>query len=197
MTPYAKKYLRNALFEHSITVLKAGETRTLASGKVIGEGDYYADLRLLTTLPEALKVLSETITEMLPPNTRYLGAVPTGGMTTLGAVGSTVIDFDYDLADTLKLFYIRPEKKGHGEGKQVEGWLGTDGRAVLFEDVATSGGSMVRAIQAARAEVPGCNLTHAICILDREMGAQQALAAIGVELMPIFTATQLGLKKAA
>lgn len=189
----ARVDLSRMIMKHAIDRLKPGESRRLASGKIITYPGYYADLRLLTTMPEALELITEIAVMLLPSDTRYIGAVPTGGMTMLGALGLVTKHFVTPLQNPVLLFYVRKEKKAHGQGKQVEGHLGPTGSAVMLEDVVTSGGSLIDAIQAARAET-GANITTAICVLDREMGGKEALAAIGVELRPIFTATQLGLK---
>lgn len=192
MLPYFENpLLRTLLLTHAVERLKPGESRTLASGKVITYPNYYADLRLLATRPDALPLIANEIIARLPINARYVGGVPTGGLIPLGAVGTHLSWMTGGLTP-IKLFYVRKEKKGHGQGKQVEGYLGTDGAAVFIEDVATSGKSLIEAIEPARAET-GANITTAICVLDREMGAREALAKIGVELRPIFTASQLGL----
>ena len=97
------------------------------------------------------------------------------------------------MADLYRLFYVRSSPKGHGAGKQVEGHLKDDAPACVIEDVVTSGGSLIKAIEAARRE-KDADIRTAICLLDREMGGKEALAAIGVKLLSIFTATELGLK---
>ena len=62
-------------------------------------------------------------------------------------------------------------------------------RLVVVEDVVTSGGAVVDACHALRAE--GAELAVALCVIDRESGGRANLAELGVELRPLFTMTQL------
>ena len=186
-----RERLKALLIEHAIYRLKQGETMTLASGKVIEYPNYYADLRLLCTVPEALPLLAEAYIHLMPDDIDYIGAVPTGGLIPLGAVGYRLGQIGASQEGFL--FYVRSSPKGHGAGKQVEGYLTGDAPACVIEDVVTSGGSLIKAIEAARRE-RNAQISTAICILDREMGGAEALAGIGVELRSIFLATELGLK---
>lgn len=184
--------LRSGLLEHAIRILKPGETCTLASGMVLTAG-YYADLKPLATMPWQLKLMAEAVLfGPLDASTRYLGGVPTGGLVPLGAIG--VEAANYSQFSRLRLFYVRSEQKGHGTNHYVEGWLADDGPAVMLEDVVSTGGTLVDAILKARSERQA-DIRTAICILDREMGGREALAKIGVELRPLFTASGLNLPK--
>jgi len=77
-------------------------------------------------------------------------------------------------------FLVRKEAKTHGTGNAIEGNLAADARALVVEDVCTSGESALRAVAAARAR--GARVEHAWCVVDRKAGGREALAAAGVAL---------------
>ena len=82
----------------------------------------------------------------------------------------------------LPLGYVRPRAKGHGRGRRLEGWSGP-GRAVLVDDVATTGGSLASAVEALREA--GVEVETALVIVDREAGAGERLAGLDVVLAPL------------
>ena len=92
--------------------------------------------------------------------------------------------------DPVNAFVVRKEDKGHGRKRPVEGLPSTEGvRCVVLDDVCTTGGSTVRAIDRARAA--GMNVLGACCMVDREQGAAEALAAVGCSLDALFTMSEL------
>ena len=86
-------------------------------------------------------------------------------------------------------FIVRKEAKGHGTGKWIEGLsnVESDAPVVLLEDVVTTGGSTVRALEACRAE--GICPVHVICLVDRQEGGREAIENAGVTFSSIFTRT--------
>jgi orotate phosphoribosyltransferase len=155
---------------------------TLASGK---KSDLYFDGRLVTLSAAGLNLVAEAVLAMI--DGRNISAV--GGMA-VGAdpiTGGTVA-----LAGQkgLKLsgFIVRKEAKAHGTGRQVEGPRPPEGaRVVLLEDVVTTGGSSLKALDAVRREWPGVAVAAIIALLDRLEGGRESIEAAGVELWPVFT----------
>jgi orotate phosphoribosyltransferase len=93
--------------------------------------------------------------------------------------------------ETLKLFYVRAEAKGHGLQKTIEGPpLTREDRVLLVDDVMTSGGSIIKAVERLRQEV-GCEVTGALTIVDREAGGREALAQAGIELTSLLSRRDL------
>jgi orotate phosphoribosyltransferase len=88
-------------------------------------------------------------------------------------------------------FYIRKQAKDHGVGKRIDVDLSPGAKVVVVEDVTTSGGSVLQAIEVIRAE--GCVVTKAITILDRDGGATKLLADAGVELVPLLRSADFDL----
>jgi orotate phosphoribosyltransferase len=89
----------------------------------------------------------------------------------------------------IKPFVVRKEPKGHGTGRQVEGLLRAGERVAVVEDVITTGGSSLKAVQACRRE--GLEVVGVFAVVDREEGAQENLSKEGVELYSLFKLSQL------
>ena len=76
---------------------------------------------------------------------------------------------------------IRKSERAHGTGSRIEGEL--LGNVIVVEDVATSGGSLVDAVEVIRRA--GGTVERAIVVVDREEGADEALRAVDIELLPL------------
>src|SRR5437667_119252 len=109
-----------------------------------------------------------------------------GSMVPLAAAAS--------LASGLPFLIVRKEAKDYGTANRLEGVF-EDGECVcLVEDVVTSGGAAVAAIEALREA--GLTCRTAVCVVDREEGGVDALARVAVRLRPLFRASELvGLAK--
>ena len=149
---------------------------------------YYLDKYRFETRPDLLGPLGERIAravaELEPQAVRLAG--PELGAVPLAAAAS--------LASGLPFLIVRKEAKEYGTGNRLEGVF-EDGESVcLVEDVVTSGGAAVAAIDALREA--GLNCRAAVCVVDREEGGMDALARVGVRLRPLFRASELvGLAK--
>ena len=89
----------------------------------------------------------------------------------------------------LPAYFVRKEPKRYGTEKICEGGE-VDGRAlVIIEDVVTTGGQMVLSAQDLRAE--GAVVEHALCVIDREGGGADVVAAEGIALRALFTMREL------
>ncbi len=84
---------------------------------------------------------------------------------------------------------VRSEAKAYGTANRLEGVFAPDERVCLVEDVVTSGGAALGAIEALRAA--GLQVSTAICVVDREEGGADQLARHGVRLRPLFRASEL------
>ena len=114
---------------------------TLASGK---KATYYLDCRKITLDGEGANVIAAGILDALGED--FPDAV--GGMS-IGAdpITAAVITCAWQQGKPLKGFIVRKEAKSHGTGQQVEGPVEPGQRAVMMEDVITTGGSSLRAIE--------------------------------------------------
>lgn len=160
-------------------------TVTLASGKT---SDFYVDGRLVTLSPEGSLLVGKACLAVARARgaTAVVGPV-TGACPMVTAAG--VLAAQAGVA--LKLAYVRAEPKGHGLQKAIEGPpLAKDDRVLLVDDVTTSGGSILKAVERLKAEV-GCPVVGALTIVDREAGGREALATAGVELIALLTRREL------
>ena len=141
---------------------------------------YYLDKYRFETEPTLLRELGERIAaravEAAPAAVRLAGPE-------LGAVALTAAA---SLASGLPFLIVRNEGKEYGTERRVEGDYAAGQEVCLVEDVITSGGAAVTAIEALRAE--GLECRTAVCVVDREEGGVVALAAHAVRLVPIFRA---------
>lgn len=165
--------------------LKFGEFR-LASGKT---ASFYLDCRKLTLDGEGANQIAAGMIEVLK-STGWPDCV--GGMA-IGAdpITAALITCAWQLRMPLRGFIVRKEPKAHGTGQQVEGPIRAGDRAVIVEDVVTSGGSSLKAIQYARDA--GLQVDRCLAIIDRQQGAGEAFSQVGVTLHALLTAEQLGL----
>jgi orotate phosphoribosyltransferase len=153
---------------------------TLSSGL---EADYYIDLRRITLHAKAAPLVGRVLRE-LTADWDYAAA---GGLT-LGAdpVGTAIMHASHGAVDA---FVVRKAEKKHGMQQRVEGPSVAGRRVLVVEDVSTTGGSpltAVEALRAADAEVVGVAL-----IVDR--GAAGAIRAAGLECRSAYSLADLGL----
>lgn len=162
---------------------------TLASGK---KASYYLDCRKLTLDSAGANLVAEGILELL--GDRLPDAV--GGMA-IGAdpITAAVITVAHLQGKRLKGFIVRKEAKQHGKGRDVEGPVAAGDSAVIVEDVVTTGGSSLKAIQSV--EAFGLKVQGVIAIIDRLEGGNEAFAAAGYELQSLLTVRDFGIEPVA
>jgi orotate phosphoribosyltransferase len=152
----------------------------LRSGK---RSKYYLDKYRFETRPELLEAIGLRIAHVVAreePEAQLL-AGPELGAVALAAAASIV--------SRLPFLIVRKEAKGYGTGNRLEGVFAPGQQVCLVEDVVTSGGAAVEAIEALRAA--GLEVRSAVCVVDREEGGAGALAELGVRLWPLFRASDL------
>ena len=167
--------------------LKTGEFR-LASGKM---ANFYLDCRKLTLDSLGANVVAEGILDLLEADMPEA----VGGMA-IGAdpITASVITLAHHRGLQLSGFIVRKQAKEHGTGQRVEGPVQPGQRAVVVEDVVTTGGSCLAAIE--RARDFGLVVDRAITIVDRQAGGSERFAEVGVELQSLLTIQQLGIDPA-
>ncbi len=182
--PYDRDALLNLIRTEA---LRRGEF-TLASGKT---ASYYLDCRNVTLHPQGANVVAEGMLEFI----QSAGPLPdaVGGMA-IGAdpITASIITIAGQRKVPLKGFMVRKEAKGHGTGKQVEGPVKQGQSVVIVEDVITSGGSALKAVDAA-VEF-GLNVQYVVAIIDRLAGGEQAFAEKGLKLHTLTTIRDFGIE---
>jgi orotate phosphoribosyltransferase len=172
-----------------VTLLAEGSTKrgqfTLASGK---QSKYYIDARLTTMSPEGLSVIGPLALSTLRQSGWEVDAV--GGLTLGADPISYAISYASAQSDRpLRAFTVRKEAKSHGTGKTIEGPFKEGDRVAVIEDVITSGGSALRAIEAVRAA--NGTVAGVLALVDREEGGRQAIEATGVPVISLVAASQI------
>lgn len=165
--------------------LRVGEF-TLASGR---KSHYYVDGRKVTLSAEGAHEVGLGVLSILEsrPEVQAVGGL------TMGAdpiVGATLALAAQRGRDRLQGFLVRKEAKGHGTGKLVEGPLEPGMTVAIVDDVATTGGSSLRAVEAVREM--GCRVACVIAVLDRLEGAAEGFSERGIEFHALATIEDLG-----
>jgi orotate phosphoribosyltransferase len=88
-------------------------------------------------------------------------------------------------------FSVRKEAKTHGAGRRIEGNFRPGEPVVVVEDVITTGGSALKAVEAIREE--GGTVLGVLAVVDREEGGRAAITSAGLEVVALTTASDLGL----
>ena len=144
---------------------------------------YYLDKYRFETRPDLLAPIGERLAalaqEHAPDAVRL--AAPELGAVALAASAS--------LAGGLPFVIVRKAAKDYGTANRLEGVFEPGERICLVEDVVTSGGAVLEAVEAVRDA--GLAVDTAVCVVDREEGGADALARYAVRLRPIFRAGEL------
>ncbi|MDT4938377.1 MAG: orotate phosphoribosyltransferase [Pseudonocardiales bacterium] len=153
---------------------------TLSSGR---EAEYYIDLRRITLHRFAAPLVGRVLLEL----TSDWAYDAVGGLT-LGAdpVGTAILHASNGSVDA---FVVRKEEKKHGMQRRVEGPEVSGRRVLVVEDVSTTGGSPLTAVEALRDA--GADVVGVATIVDR--GARSAIEAAGLEYRSAYTLADLGL----
>jgi orotate phosphoribosyltransferase len=177
--------------DHSrlVTLLAAQSAKrgqfTLASGKT---STVYIDARLTTMSPEGLALIGPLGLAALRRAGWKIDAV--GGLTLGADPVSYAISYASASSDKpLRAFTVRKEMKTHGTGKLIEGPFISGDRVAIVEDVITTGGSALRAIEAVQKE-HGI-VVGVLALVDREEGGREAIEAAGVEVISMVHASEI------
>jgi orotate phosphoribosyltransferase len=160
----------------------------LASGR---ESHFYVDARKVTLSALGADLIGRGVLDVLAqwPEVQAVGGL------TMGAdpiVGATLALAAAAGRPELRGFLVRKEAKGHGTGRLVEGPLSPGMAVAIVEDVATTGSSALKAVEAA--EAVGCRVVVVIAVLDRLEGAGQAFRDRGLSFESLCTIRDLGVE---
>ncbi|MDP2168279.1 MAG: orotate phosphoribosyltransferase [Thermodesulfovibrionales bacterium] len=159
----------------------------LSSGRM---SNVYFDLRRTTLSPEGQYLIGNLYMDKL----EELDLSPKGiGGLTMGAdpIATSVAYCSYLRGKPVEAFVIRKEPKAHGMGLQIEGNVKEGDDVVIIDDVVTTGGSTIKAIEIAKKE--GLNIIAVIVLLDRcEQNGRENIEGLGYSFHPILTVKDLG-----
>ena len=174
-----RERLKSLLREHS---LMFGDF-TLASGR---KSNFYFDSKKTTLRPDGAFLTAMEVLEILRREGIEADAI--GGLT-LGAdpIVCPVAALSHLAGRPIRAFIVRKESKEHGTARRIEGQLDPGSRVVVVDDVVTTAGSTLKAIEAAEQE--GHRVVAVICIVDREEGGTEKLARW--PFFPIFRKSEI------
>lgn len=157
---------------------------TLASGK---KSTYYVNSKKVLFHAEAITLLGD----LLYDTTSDLAFEAIGGLE-VGAIpmAAAALTAFHRNGRHLEGFFVRKKAKEHGAKDLVEGQVAAGDKVVVIDDVLTTGGSVVQAIEAVEAR--GATVLRVVCICDRLQGARGALAKY--DFRPIFTVRDFGIE---
>lgn len=164
--------------------VKRGEF-TLASGR---PSSLYIDARLTTMSPEGLRLVGSLGLAALRDAAWDVQSI--GGLT-LGAdpIAYAIAYASASTAAPLRAFTVRKEAKTHGAARRIEGPFHEGDHVAIVEDVITTGGSAIKAIEAV-AEAGGV-IAGVLAVVDREEGGREALESRGVRVIALTRVSQL------
>jgi orotate phosphoribosyltransferase len=154
----------------------------LASG---GLTDIYFDLKPTMLDQEAGNLLAEELLDLLRGDSfDSIGGLAVGAVPLVQAV--VLKSYGHRL---LRAFFVRSEVKEHGTKERIEANFRDGDRVIILDDVTTTGGSVLKAVEAVRSR--GADVLKVITVVDRQEGAREALKARGIEFVSLFTKEEL------
>lgn len=175
----ARETLLAELREHALVIGKV----VLSSG---AEAEYYVDVKRAILLPSGFRAVGSLIAS----EAKERGARAVGGLT-MGADPLASAAIGDAAGDDLIAFFVRKEKKDHGLQRWIEGPILEPGtKCLVVEDVVTTGGSTIQAIERIREE--GHEIVGVVSVLDRLAGGGEAIEeAAQAPYTPLFTIDDL------
>lgn len=149
----------------------------LRSGKI---SDTYFDKYQFEANPQLLNAIAHAMVPLVPDGTEVLAGLEMGGIPIVTMLSQVT---------GIPAAFIRKEPKEYGTCRYAEGASLIGKQFVLVEDVVSSGGAIIDALQKLKAD--GLAPTVAICVIDRETGGSEALSAEGLPLKALFTFSQV------
>ena len=154
----------------------------LASG---AESEFYFNLKPTMMSPEGAYLSARALLEKIRgENVDYVGGLEMGAVPVIACIAA----LSHQDGAPVKTFFVRKKPKDHGTQDLLEGLAPGETlsgqRVMIIDDVATSGGSIVKAADAARAA--GAVVDTALVIIDREEGAAEALQRAGIHLKSVL-----------
>jgi len=181
----ANRQLLELLKERSF---RAGKF-TLASE---AESNYYIDGRMSAVHSKGAFLIGQAIFDRLKDESfDAIGGLEVGAVPLTAAA---VVAFHLNGREA-NGFWVRDKAKAHGTKKLIEGGpVGPGTRVVILDDVLTTGGSAVKAVEAVKEA--GATVVKVVCLVDRMQGARELLAAQGIAFDPLLTIADFGITPA-
>ena len=177
MSDLAQKRERLLAVIRRQSVLQGREFR-LTSGR---SSNFFIDLKKTMFDPEGAALLADLLfARIMDEDVDSIGGMEAGGIPIVAALSMRSWP-----ERPIKGFFVRKEVKGHGTDQPIDGLLERGSRVILFEDVTTTGGSVMQAVE--RVRQCGCTVLKVISVVDRLEGAEENFEAAGIEFESLFT----------
>jgi orotate phosphoribosyltransferase len=158
--------------------LLLGREFRLTSG---GSSNFFIDLKKTMLDPEGASLLADLLFDKIrDEDVDCIGGMETGAIPIVAVVCMRSWP-----ERPIKGFFIRKEAKGHGTDHRVDGLLDRGSRVILFEDVTTTGSSVMRAVDQTRQFQ--CTILKVIAVVDRLEGAEENFRQAGITFEALFT----------
>jgi orotate phosphoribosyltransferase len=150
----------------------------LASGRA---SNYFFDMKKTMFDPEGATLLADLLFGMIRDDpVEFIGGLETGAIPLVALLCRRSWP-----EKPLKGFFVRKESKGHGTDRLVEGRLERGARVILFDDVTTTGGSVMQAVE--RVRTLDCSVLKIVTVVDRLEGAAENFRQRGIGFEALFT----------
>jgi len=169
MTKDLKRKIVDISQLHGTFQLRSGKTSNIYFDKYQFESD-----------PVILKEICSKLKKLIPTSTEVLAGLEMGGIP-IATVLSQLTN--------IPVAFIRKEAKAYGTCNYAEGADMKMKKVIIIEDVVSSGGAIIDAVDKMRAD--GIEITAAYCVIDRETGGKENLAAKGIKLKSLFKMSDL------
>ena len=170
---------------------------TLASG---AKSDYYIDCRTTTLDAEGGRLSGLVLAELIrqhAPQAEGVGGLTMGADPLVSNTASATAwwRLAHSEAKPVHGFLVRKTMKAHGTGRQIEGYVREGAEVVVVDDVCTTGGSTITAIEAVQAA--GMKVAAVLCLVDREQGGRANIEAVigSAPFVSVFTASDVRAEK--
>jgi orotate phosphoribosyltransferase len=176
---------------------KRRELVDLVTAKALMRGDFvlssgarssfYIDLRKVSLSAAGVTLIAELVLDLLSkgPPVDMIGGPTIGADPIVGAVAA----ISHAKGGAIDAFLVRKSTKDHGTQMKIEGPPVKGKRVAVIDDVGTTGGSLIGAVEAAREG--GAEVTRAIVVLDRREGASESVREAGLELESLITLSDI------
>ncbi len=182
MTENVKNRLIDIIKRRSFST---GREMKLASGR---SSNFYFNMKPTMMDPEGSWLIADLMLDAIAAlQIDYVGGLEMGAV----PIASSIATISYERERPVRAFFIRKKSKEHGTRKLVEGLTDeeslTDKTVVIVEDVTTTGGSSLKAVEAVREQ--GAKVACVLTIVDREEGARENFHAAGVPFTALLKAS--------
>jgi len=170
---------------------------TLASG---AKSDYHIDCRTTTLDAEGGRLSGLVFAELIrqhAPNAVAVGGLTMGADPLVSNTASATAWYALAHPEAIPVhgFLVRKAMKQHGTGRQIEGYVREGAEVIVVDDVCTTGGSTITAIEAVQAA--GMKVAAVLCLVDREQGGRANIEAVigSAPFVSVYTASDVRAEK--